>query len=485
MGQQNGKNITPESIDIKNINRFTNIPFKNTLVYSYKLLPPVWKETKVYAITRALQVKTNKIIVLKKMSKNVYNDFYFKREVLILKKLDHCNIVTIYEYFQTKTHYYITYNYFDGLSLIDYFIKYSKKITLKETKFIMTEIIQTLGYLHKFGILLRNFDPRNILYNGKNILFISFGYATLDGNKNFQKKDDKIFNSDTSIFCMSPETINHSYDRRADIWVIGVIFHLLLTGKLPFESNDKNELSIKIQYDAFDDRHLKASKCDYQLIELIHSMLNKNPKKRPKIKHILKNEWFKISEEDEKTQTGNEILSNLTVMGSKMNFIDGFRMIILNKIFINDELSDLRALFDMADANNDGVVTKSELKALFEKKNLIITEKQINAIFKKYDTNKTKSLEFREFSSAFTDLKNLTNSEHINEFFDFINEEDNLTINLAYFESKINYVLKDQERKVFEENTEGDGEITRKGFHNFIISLATTYQEHGSRRIMK
>ena len=124
------RNLPPVDIDndfdIENAD--FDVPVRSLLASLYRIEQPTWRETKNYTITKATHLKTKKELVMRKMRITKTNTFLFKKEITLLKKLDHMNIIKIYEYFRTKTHYYINYHYFKGMSLTDYYIKNEDKL---------------------------------------------------------------------------------------------------------------------------------------------------------------------------------------------------------------------------------------------------------------------------------------------------------------------------------------------------------------------
>lgn len=92
--------INPESQRIE-------IPFRVSLVNMYRFETPIWKQTDEYTILKGLHIRTKKSIVIKKMVINDRTRLIMHSELHVLITVDHTNILKIYDYFQTASHFYI------------------------------------------------------------------------------------------------------------------------------------------------------------------------------------------------------------------------------------------------------------------------------------------------------------------------------------------------------------------------------------------
>lgn len=103
---------------------------------------------------------------------------------------------------------------------------------------IITHILKALLFLHNKDIVLRDIKPENILFSKKEdystLKLIDFGLSS--NSKENQRK------SVGSPNYMSPESISGNTTPKSDLWAVGVILFLLLTGKYPFKSNTTEEL---------------------------------------------------------------------------------------------------------------------------------------------------------------------------------------------------------------------------------------------------
>jgi serine/threonine protein kinase len=165
-----------------------------------------------------------------------------KREFLVLKKLDHPNIVKLYDLI-IDTNYnnvYFVFDYFKNGDLSKFLD--NKPLKEKFCKKYSKQLADGLKYLHDNNILHRDLKPQNILLTDDfNIKIADFGFA---------RKVDKNMLLNTlcgSPMYMAPEIINkQDYSIKSDLWSVGIIIYQMIFGRVPFEVNNFVQLINKI-----------------------------------------------------------------------------------------------------------------------------------------------------------------------------------------------------------------------------------------------
>ena len=165
----------------------THIPFYEDYTDKYKLTRPIYLQTPMITTRMANIQGTKKKVVIKRYKKNRMNEFDFFREIYILKTLSHPNIVKIFDYFQTDKGYFIIYEYFDGLPILEFYDNNKGNFTIGIIKKFMYELLLTIKYIHGKGIMHRNIDPRYLLFDGTNFVLVGFGKAALFDHQALQK----------------------------------------------------------------------------------------------------------------------------------------------------------------------------------------------------------------------------------------------------------------------------------------------------------
>lgn len=153
-----------------------------------------------------------------------------KNEIASLKKIDHPNVVKIYECFEDSTGYYIVTELCSGGELFDQII--SRKFSEFEAAKLMRALLKCLNVIHLNNVVHRDLKPENIMLEENKdfdqIKLIDFG-TSIEVVLN-EAIDGKI----GSPSYVAPEVLMGSYTEKVDLWSCGVIAFILLSGKLPF-----------------------------------------------------------------------------------------------------------------------------------------------------------------------------------------------------------------------------------------------------------
>ncbi|OHT10224.1 RAC family serine/threonine-protein kinase like protein [Tritrichomonas foetus] len=203
----------------------------------------------------------------------------------ILSKVKNPFIVSLNYAFQTVSKFYLCLEYAPGGDLFHL-------LTLgipptDDIKLYIAELSIAINDLHKNGIIYRDIKPENILFDEKgHIKLTDFGLS-----KDFNKNEEMT----TMSFCgtteyMAPEMIKKAgYGKQIDWWGLGIVAYEMFFGMTPFEAANKrqmyqNILKAKVKF---------PKNADENVVDLIKSLLRKNPKKRGNFETIKKSKLFK------------------------------------------------------------------------------------------------------------------------------------------------------------------------------------------------
>ncbi|EDO18975.1 hypothetical protein Kpol_2002p46 [Vanderwaltozyma polyspora DSM 70294] len=248
----------------------------------------------------AYNESTNQQAAIKVISKSVFSSmgnnssmvsstpdslsYGIEREIIIMKLLNHPNVLRLYDVWETNNNLYMVLEYAEKGELFNLLVE---KGPLPENEAIrfFRQIIIGMSYCHALGIVHRDLKPENILLDHKlNIKIADFGMAALE-------TEDKLLETSCgSPHYAAPEIVSGLpyHGLETDVWSCGVILFALLTGRLPFDEEDGNirNLLLKVQKGEFempgDDEISKEAQ------DLLYKILVVDPEKRIKSREILK-----------------------------------------------------------------------------------------------------------------------------------------------------------------------------------------------------
>ena len=185
-------------------------------------------------VYKARQRRLDRMVALKLLEQEAPFAERFLREARALAKLNHPNIVTVFDFGESHGHYYLLMEFVDGVNLRQAMA--GEQLTADEALRIVPVVCGALQYAHEQGVLHRDIKPANILLNREGeVKMADFGLAKFVDDTNPAEALTRTEASLGTSAYMAPEqtTDPSSVDHRADIYSLGVVFYEMLTGDLP------------------------------------------------------------------------------------------------------------------------------------------------------------------------------------------------------------------------------------------------------------
>ena len=216
-----------------------------------------------------------------------------RTEIEILKICQHPNIIQLYEVFENLDYFYIIMEYCSGGDLFSYLECRDFHLPEPLACKFMHKICAALYYIHSYGIAHRDLKPENVLMTTKDenadLRILDFGLSKIIG------PDEKCTEPYGTLSYVAPEVLlDIPYGKEVDLWSLGVIAYLMLSGSLPFDDRESEEEIARKTVS--EDPPYKGSiwkKISDEAKDFIKKLLVKNPEKRMNVKEALQHEWFR------------------------------------------------------------------------------------------------------------------------------------------------------------------------------------------------
>ena len=431
-------------------------------------------EHKITGMIRAMKIipKANEI-----------NEMSVLNELYILKKIDHQNVIKIYEFYSDDKNYYLITEYCPGGDLFTA----TKNENLSEVQVsnIIYQILLALNNLHKMKIMHRDLKPENILITKKEknglyrIKICDFGTSHI-----FQI-GEKEKNITGSSYYIAPEVLQKKYDFRCDLWSVGVIMYVLLTKKIPFHGTSDKEVRKNIKKKS--SKYIKKPVLEYSnyVQQLLDGLLEKDYSKRINAEKALKYDLFKVHNCKENiNQINKENINKFIFNIKKYNRHNAFQETAISYLIHNsesDEIFEAQKLFNLFDKNNEGKINFDDFFEQMEKLSGEKLEKiEVQKIFENIDTNRNRYIELEEFIKAAVDKKIFLEEKMIKlafNFFDksndgFITSEDIIELFRDSTDTEKDKKAKEEfEKSIKSFDTNNDGKIKFEDFSVFMKQL--------------
>jgi serine/threonine protein kinase len=240
------------------------------------------------AVYRARQVSLNRIVAIKVIGDGALASpaalARFRREAEATAKLDHPNIVPVYEIGEHEANPYLVMRFVEGASLAEKLAEFAPGISPHasrqfESARLMTLVARAVHYAHSRGVLHRDLKPSNILLdrNG-NPHLTDFGIAKiLDENAELTRTAELL---GTPCYMSPEQAAGKTFAATADIYSLGVILYEMLTGRRPFEADRPVEILRKVIEEDPTPPNLINSAVDSDLATICLKCLDKDATRR-------------------------------------------------------------------------------------------------------------------------------------------------------------------------------------------------------------
>ena len=215
-----------------------------------------------------------------------------KSEIDILKIAKHPNIIKLYDVFENEEFIFIITEYCSGGDLFSYIEKRDFKLTEERASEIIHQLCTAVFFLHQYGIVHRDLKPENILMTNEtdtaDIRLVDFGLGKIIG------PGETCTESFGTFSYVAPEVLKEKpYNFKVDLFAIGIITYLLVTGFLPFDhETSEREIARQTLYEPTPFPPSIWKNISIEAKMFVDNLLSKNPDDRMNIQEVLQHKWL-------------------------------------------------------------------------------------------------------------------------------------------------------------------------------------------------
>lgn len=282
-----------------NLNTLQGLPFNvksGKFTSDYELNEEIGKGT--FSVCHRCVHKLNGVEFAVKVIDKSKRDCREEVEILLRYGQTHHYIVSLRDIYEDREHVYLVFELLRGGELLDKILR-QKFFSEREAKAVMERVTSTVKYLHQNGVVHRDLKPANILYADKSgnpeaLRICDFGFA-----KQLRAENGLLTTPCYTANFVAPEVLRkQGYDAACDVWSLGVLLFIMLSGKTPFANGPEDtpdEILQRIGEGQFDLCGGDWNSVSDSAKDLVKRMLDVEPSNRPTAVQVLNHAWMKSS----------------------------------------------------------------------------------------------------------------------------------------------------------------------------------------------
>ncbi|KAJ9693889.1 hypothetical protein PVL29_009718 [Vitis rotundifolia] len=359
-----------------------------------------------------------------------------RREIQIMHHLaGHSNIISIKGAYEDAVAVHLVMELCTGGELFDRIVKRGHYTERKAAQLART-IIGVVEACHSLGVMHRDLKPENFLFVNEQeespLKTIDFGLSV------FFKPGEIFTDVVGSPYYVAPEVLRKCYGPEADVWSVGVIIYILLSGVPPFWAESEQEIFQEVLHGDLNFSSDPWPHISESAKDLIRRILVRDPKKRLTAHEVLCHPWIQVDGVAPDKTLDSAVISRLKQF-SAMNKLKKMALRVIAENLSEEEIAGLKEMFKIIDTDNSGQITFEELKAGLKRFGANLNEAEIYDLMQAADVDNSGTIDYGEFIAA---------TFHLNK----IEREDHLFAAFSYFDKDgSGYITPDELQKACEE----------------------------------
>jgi calcium-dependent protein kinase len=408
-----------------------------------------------------------------------------QQEIDLLRHVDHPNVIQLFETFEDPENIYLVLELASGGELFDSLVNLeSGHYTEAHAAHVFWMMLLSVRHCHQQKILHRDLKLENFIFESKayesQLKLIDFGLSKKFGQREQQRRVG-------TCYYMAPEVLDKQiYEPACDVWGLGVLLYMMLTGVPPFEGETDKDIRAavkagKYNWDVEEEFNMTISA---QAKDLVAKMLTYDYKKRTSLAEVMKHPWLEKRMIEDKDNHDHKL--SKSVAGRIRNFghFNEIKRVAVEMVALQltpKQIQDLRAEFIRLDADGSGFISLDEFKVGMSGKEGSDSEFEDDAklqeLFDRVDEGHDGKLSYHEFLAAAVDHNAVTTINALDVAFKkFGLEAEDGMIHKDKLHACLLHLYNEEQVKVLvsEVPFDGEGHITVKAFKE-------SFEDHHTR----
>merc|ERR1719353_927148 len=340
-------------------------------------------------------------------------------EIQLLAQMDHPNIVKLVEVFEDDLSVTMIMEVCSGGELFDSLAErgdYSQR----DAAVLFQQMVSAVSYCHRMGVAHRDLKLENFVFSdrskGQVLKLIDFGLSKKYSGGGIGRMKSLVGTG----YYMAPEVLNTKYNKsikygeKCDVWSLGVILFMMLTGMPPFDGRDDREIMANVR--AGNMTQVDPEEFDYpQARDLLTNMLNVDASQRLSCEQVLKHPWFATFGSKSTTQRISQTVVKSMQQFGQLENLKKKALEAVTTLLNSADIKKLSETFKSFDTDGSGHITLTEFKHALGKQ---MDDQAVKALFDMIDTDHTGLLSYSEFIASTLFHQDLLTPERLLAAFD-------------------------------------------------------------------
>ena len=437
--------------------------------------------------------KTRDAYACKVISMNRISSHYLRKlhvEIAIMKEVDHPNVVKLKEVFFGSRTVYLVMDLCQGGELFDELTKAHKKgFDEPHAARILQDMLSAVSYLHHHGIVHRDLKLENFLFETKsvdsNLKLIDFGLS-----KHFHDHE-QMHQVVGSAYYTAPEVLKGHYDHRCDIWSLGIIAYMMLTGSPPFfgDSSDAIHGMIRSKETEYPEKRFAGR--SPEAIEFLKLLLVKDPEKRVSLEDALRHPFLKKADtmylEDgshRRTEPSNDVVQSL------QGFMEmsKFKQVVMGAVAFTltpNQIADLKEEFHAIDTDHSGTISMKELRESMATVRGLKDDSKLHDLIKGIDINSDFEINYNDFVAAAMVKRISIDEDRLHLAFEALDVDEKGYLDYDSIKQAVGGDIPESEinNMLTSIDEDGDGKIDYKEFMHFWKKMMVQQKVSPTKRL--